>query len=535
MPPKANWRASLSASRLIAPTVTVTVIAVLMYLRPVFKLGFYYDDWILLARMQDAPGDSWSERYAACRDADPASRFGGCLYHASVNFLLGDHTSAYHLLSIGLLATSAVLLYALLRRCRLGKWPSLLACVLFVIYPGSDATRLWPTGVVGQYVLGAYLGSVLLAIVGLRRGGVPGLVWHAASLALFVLLLFTYEVVVPPIAIAGLFYLLAMPAKRKAAIIRGGVDLALALSFTAFRLVIDPVQADSGFVQGRTIGQWFGRVETVLHGAWTSWKPLFLPGSVALTIAFVAGLLWIAAMVEDRDVRRDSVPWLIAAGASLFFAIASVLAYVTANDLYVPDSYSLFDRLNLAAAPAYCVLFVALCGLLWTALVHWLSRTASIVIVGVLVLGVVAVQVPYEVRSQQAWAASWDDQTAAIARIRALAPQLPTNASVMSFGHPMYERGFIPVFAASWDLRGAIDHETRVDPPDALPFSAGAQCGPTSVLLAGKPYLEYRALSPLWFVNLANGQARRISSTAECEAAIAAWGRPPFWGKTVTG
>jgi len=105
----------------------------------------------------------------------------------------------------------------------------------------------------------------------------------------------------------------------------------------------------------------------------------------------------------------------------------------------------------------------------------------------------------------------------------------------MSFGHPIWEREFIPVFSASWDLRGAIDEKTRLDPRLALPFLDAAACGPSGVLLSGTPYSAYRGADPLWFVNLKTGESRHIATAAECNAAVTAWGRPPFWGKTVTG
>ena len=61
--------------------------------------------------------------------------------------LLGHTAEAYHLLSIVLLVISSSLIYVLLRQCRMGHWPALLVCVLYVVYPGSDATRLWPTSI----------------------------------------------------------------------------------------------------------------------------------------------------------------------------------------------------------------------------------------------------------------------------------------------------------------------------------------------------------------------------------------------------
>ena len=523
--------------RALVVVVTIVAAAVLMYAKPVFDLGFYYDDWSMISAMQDAPGGGWSAAFDACRGVDTGGRAGGCLYHATVITALGDRPAPYHVWSIVLLITCSLLLYWLLRRCRFGHWPALLVCVLFVVYPGSDSTRLWPVGFAAQYVLAAYLAALVLGIEGVRRAGDRrrALACHAASIGLFSLMLFTYELVVPLMAISGVFYLLAAPAQRRAALARGAVDLAIALAFAVFRLVIAPVPSGGGLSQERTAAEWVARLEAVLRGAWNSFRPLFAPGTTATVVVLVAAVVWIAAVVMDRAVLRASLRWLLAAFLATGFAVASMLAFVPANDLYTPDYFSLFNRLNVAAAPAYCVLFVALCGLLWTALERWLPRAVATAAVAVIVVGVAAGQVGKSRDSQEAWAVSWDVQTAALDKLRALAPRLEPHASVMSFGHPIWERGFVPVFSASWDLRGAIDARTGVDPPSALPFVDQAQCAASGVELDGAPYLAYRAASPLWFVNVSTGQARRITSRRSCEATVAAWGRPPFWGRSVTG
>lgn len=527
-PPKQRRRPS---GRAFAVVLTIVAATLLLYLQPVYDLGFYYDDWAMLSVMDDVSG-GYTAHYDACRSYDPSGRFGNCLYHAAVNVAFGRHPWAYHLLGAALVAIAALLLYAFLRRCRLPLWPALVAALLFVVYPGSDSTRLWAGGLAGAAVLACYLGAVLLAIEGLRR---KQLRWHVLSTGLFVLLLFTYEVVVPPIAIAGLLYLVAVPDDRGAALRRGATDLALAVVFVFYRLVIDPVPDNSGFVEHRDIGQLVDRIEAILRGAWSSFKPLFLPGSLG-TVALYAGVLvCVAAMANDRAVLRASVRWLVAATVAIVFAAASVLAYVTANDYYVPDRFSLFDRLNLIAAPAYCVLFVALCGLLWTALRHWLAQPAATAIVAVLLILVGASQIRVERSSQEAWAISWTAQTAARKSLRAVAPQLDRNASVMSFGHPIWERGFIPVIAAGWDLSGMIAIDTPITPSTSLPFTDDSNCGPVGVRRGETPFIAYRGGAPLWFVNLSTSEARRIGSKMGCEAAIKAWGRPPFWGKSVTG
>lgn len=505
-----------------------------MYLEPVFDTGFFYDDWALLAAFDDAPSHSLTGLFSACRTYEPAGRPGGCLYHAAVHVLLGNGAAGYHVLSIVFLAISTILIYVLLRRCRFGHRPALLVCLLYVVYPGSDSTRLWPTSIGAQYILGAYVSGVLLAIAGLRRTGVRALLCHAGSLLLFVLLVFTYEVVLPLIAVTAAFYLLASP-RRRAALVRGGFDLMLALAFTAYRLVISPVPTGSGFAQHRTFAQSLDRTTAVLRGAWHSWHQLFLPGTVAILIAIAGAVIVLAAMAQDREVLRACLRLLAVAVGAAAFAILAVLPYVPANDLYVPTPSSLFNRLNIVSAPAYCVAFVALASMLWTALSRWLPRAVATIAVGALVLGVAAWQIDLERESQQAWAASWDEQRAAIDTLRTVAPQLDARASVLSFGHPLWERGFIPVFAAGWDLRGAIDHETAIDPVRAVPFVDAATCAVQGVAFDGRPYASYRGRSPVWFVNLATAQARRITSTALCNQAVADWGRPPFWGKTITG
>ena len=515
--------------------LAITTASILLYLQPVFDLGFYYDDYPMLAALDDAPGHSWWDLYKSCRAVETAGRPGTCLYHSGVNLLLGNDPAGYHVLSIVFLALGTILLYAVLRRCGMGFWPALLACLLFVVYPGSNSTRLWPTGVGAQYILALYLGAVLLAIEALRRQGGRALALHLGSFALFALLVFTYEAVIVLIAIAVGLYLLSAPDNRRRALERGACDLMLAGTFTLYRLVIDPVAVGAGFTQSRTTGETIDRVWVVLGGAWDSWRPLFVPGTVGTVVVLVAIVICVVAMAKDRAVRRASRKWLLAGVAATVFAIASVMPYVVGNDLYVPDTASLFNRLNFAAAPAYCVLFVALCGLLWTALARWVPPAAATAVVLVLVVGVGVSQIDAGLVTQESWAASWDDQQAAVKQLRRLRPEPAADAAIMSFGHPIWESGFIPVFSASWDLRGAMDLWTRVDPSSALPFLDGATCGPAGVIFGGVPYTAYRGTFPLWFVNLKTGAARHIVSARQCDATVAAWGRPPFWGKTITG
>ncbi len=528
-PPAGRTRALPRPPQLLVAFVAILSASLLLYLQPVFDLGFYYDDWLLQATFGDASGRSLGDLFSACRVVEPAGRPGGCAYHSTVYALLGADPAAYHVLSIVLLVASTLLFYLLLRRCGLGHWPALLVCVLYVVYPGSDSTRLWPTSIGAQYILGAYLAGVLLAIEGLRRDGRKALACHIGSLLLFLLLVFTYEVVIPLIGVAGALYLLATK-DRRAALIRGAFDLTLAAIFTFYRLVFAPVDAASGFVPERTLSESLDHVSAVLRGAWVSWHSLFVPGTAAAVVAVVAVLVIVTAAADDAKTRRAIVVWLAIAAGAAAFAVLAVAPYFAANGLYVPDTYSLFNRLNIVSAPAYCLLFVALAGALWSALSHWLAGRVATVIVGVLIAGVAVSQVDVARESQSRWAASWDAQRTAIKGLKLAAPRLPADATVMSFGHPLWEPGFIPVFSAGWDLRGAIDVETPLDPPAAVPFMDTAVCTAQGADVAGAPFARYAGVaSPLWFVNTSTGDARRIASRKACVATAAEWGRPPFF------
>jgi hypothetical protein len=506
--------------------------AVILYLRPVFGLGFYYDDWVLQAAFDDAPNRSWGGLFAACRDVEPAGRPGGCVYHTLAYSVLGARPAAYHVFSIILLAASTCLLFVLLRRSRVPPWPALLACVLYEVFPGSDATRLWPTAVGAQLIIGLYIGGVLLAIEALRRRSRWRWALHGTSVLLFVALAFTYEVVLPLIAVSGAFYLLAAR-DRRAALCRGAVDASLAAGFVAYRLFLAPVDPNSGFSVERTTDAWIERVRVLLKGGWHSWRTLFLPGDLAVAVVGACTLVVLAVLVLHRPARRPVLRWVAVATGSAIFAVVALLPYLPANDFYVPDPSSLFNRLNVAAAPAYCVVFVALAASLWNALRCRLPAAAATGVVGLLVAATAWHQIDFAITSQAAYAQSWKEQRAAVKGLERAAPHLPPDASVVSFGHPIWERGFIPVFSAGWDLRGAIDVRTHVDPPQALPFVSTAACGATSLLEAEARLIDYQGPSPLWFVNTSTAEVRRINSREACEKAVADWGRPPFWGTSI--
>jgi hypothetical protein len=516
----------------LAAAAVLAVLSVAVWGPPVFETGLYYDDWALLAAMDDA-GGSPVDVYDACRGQVQGGRPGGCIYHAGVYFLTGQKVRAYHLLSLAYVWATAFLLYLLLTQARFPRGPALAATGLWVIFPGSDATRIWTTAAGGQFDLALYFVAVLLGIAALRREGRRAWALHAVSLLIYLALVFTYEIVVPLIAISGVFYVLAVPGRR--AWIRGGVDLAFALVFGLYRAVISPVDPEQGFVVERNGSETASRVGHLAEGAWQSWQDLFMPGAGGALLTGAVALVICAALVARPDTRRPIGRWLLLVlGAAVVVALA-VAVYLPANDFYVPNAAGLFNRLNLAPGAAYCFAFVALLGALAVAVRALWSATAATAAVAALFGAVVAWQLNAGALSENAYQESWRVQTHAIAVLKAAVKPLPEHATVASFGHPIAERGYIPVFAASWDLRGMLDYRTRVDPVLASPWLPEMTCQADGVHAAAGLWSPYRAKSELWFVNATTAASRRITSARVCQATVTEWGAPPLFGRTVTG
>jgi hypothetical protein len=512
----------------------LTAIALAVYLPYAVKAGWYYDDWAVYSELRDRHGN-WFQDLHTCTQTIPAGRSLTCIYHVTEYGLFGAHRWLYHLTAIAFLVLLAFLLVRILVRCRVPLGWAALAGALLIVFPASDSTRLWPIGAIGQYVLALQLLGVLLALNALGRPpGARRTALHVVAAGLFVVAMATYEVVVPLVALSGLFYVAAY--RNRPAVIRGLADLGLAIAFTGWRLVINPAAPDSGFVVHRDLSGDISRVRALLHGAWRTWHFAYLPGKLTILIiplllaAVVAGLL-------DRQLGRRLLAWGALLVAAIGVAAASALVFLTANDLYVPQVSGLFNRLNLPGSIAYVMAFIALLGIGYELLQHfvpirWVAPAAVVVVV----VGVAWHQLGVSTDHKRAFQVSWQEQKKALAGYAVAVRRLPTSSRIIGFDTPMWERGYIPVFAASWDLRGAVDYTTRVNPPQALPFVPGTGCGPDGVTLGPTTFTRYEvAGQPLYFVSPNRRIAVRVRTRQECGQTVARFGYPPFWGRTVTG
>jgi hypothetical protein len=509
-------------------------LAVAIYLPFAVKAGWYYDDWAIFGAMHDR-GGSWAQQFDACVNVSADGRKLECSFPFAEYQLFGSHRVAYALVSIGLLVLMAGLAYAILRRCRLA-WPWAAAvAALVIVFPGSDSSRMWVIGSNGEYAVSLVLIGTLIALTALRRETRwPQLLLHAFAALLSVVALLPHEIVLPLVVLNALVYWAAYRNRR--ALWRGAADLGIAAAFVIYRLAFAPVAPASGFVQHRTVGASLSRAWTLLESAWSTWHQAFVPGWVG--VAAIAIVLLVATVYSIRapDVRRRLLPWFTLLAAGVVAAGVSALSFVTANDLYLLDLDGLFNRLNLPGSFAYACAFVALLGLVYELVRRLVPRRGiASLAVGVLAAASVWHQLGISSEHKRAWEVSWSEQKAALAGYRVAVRGLPSSARLIGMGAPLYEDGFIPVFAASWDLKGAIAYTTAVKPPAAMPLDPTLQCGASGLVSDGAVQMPYRVPGePLYFIDAQRRAAIAVNSQTGCKRVIAQWGRPPFWGRTVT-
>lgn len=515
-----------------AVLAALSVLTLGVYLPYSLTAGWFYDDWSLYSQARDA-GGSWLHRVDVCSSTVAAGRTFACAYHVTEYEVFGSHRVLYHLAVIGFLILIAACTYAILVRCRL-PWPwAALIAGLVILSPASDSTRLWSVAAIGLFVIALTMGATLIALHALRRPrGRLTLALDVTAAVLSMIAMITYEIAVPLVALNGSVYVAALRTRR--ALWRGLIDVGLVGVFLVHRLAISPAAAASGITVKRHLGAEITRAGVLLKGAWATWHATYLPGTLGLLaiVAVVAAAITLA--VIEPEARRRLAPWGCLLIAAVVTAAICALTFLPANDLYVPALDGTFNRLNLPGTLAYAAAFAALLGLGYELVrrlvpLQWIAPAA--VVAAVLVIGVHQLDISWY--HKRAWEDSSREQRAALAGYRRALASLPRTSRIVGFDTPMFEAGFVPVFAATWDLRGAIDYTTPVDPPVAAPFAPTMSCGPTGLVLDGTPLTPYTLPgSRLYGVSPRRVSAVLIDSQVSCLRLEQQWGPVPLFGVT---
>ncbi|MGI8513406.1 MAG: hypothetical protein ACR2NH_12355, partial [Solirubrobacteraceae bacterium] len=186
--PRLAWREVVVAGALLA------ALGALVFAPHVRSGGFQTDDWSTAAVYRFAPSPRYENAarfQRAILGGRPLLARAQPLPHAVFGGRFGWHLALA--VALGVLASLAA--FGALRLAGLPPLRALGAAGLALVFPWSDATRLWPIAGLNNLAPLAAAGGLALALRGLRCTGRRAVAWHGGALALYAVALGFYEAV----------------------------------------------------------------------------------------------------------------------------------------------------------------------------------------------------------------------------------------------------------------------------------------------------------------------------------------------------
>lgn len=435
--------------------------------------GWYADDWMLIARLENRTDGLLSAA------GDLSYRPGYALLLAAMYAVAGTGQAAYLCIGAVFVGAQAFLLYLCLRRLGTGTAVAVAAGLILLATPFVDGARLWMSAFASSAAVALTFGGLLLALRGLdepRRSAAVR--WHAGALVVWFAAVLTYEAVAPLIACAGLAYL-ARAGVRRATLVRWAADLVvLAIAAVVLRQRGNSARASDftpeylwlHFRQSWTAAGAVLREHLPAGSFW--WGPL----GVALLLVAATG---IGAALADGRTRRDARQALVLTWGGLALAIAGYAAILPAGGYFIPNDSGAVSRVLVASAPGLALFVTGVAATLAVGLTRAVGRSAwrgaaFAVAAGALVTSYVV----HERDHQRSWADAWVLQQRVVAAAqRTIDGPLRPGDAVVTFRHAFaLPPGDVPVFATWWDLRGALELRFRTHDLRAVPWTPQYTC-----------------------------------------------------------
>jgi hypothetical protein len=509
-----------------------------VYIRHVIRGGWYQDDWTLVASLHLRPDHGlFSTLGTSFSDYRP----GVSAAFAVLYIIGGTGQAAYLVAGVVLTTLECILFYTALRLLRIRPLHAGSAAGLLAVAPFVDATRLWFAAFPATIAVCLFLAGLNAALHGLQTVRPRRRVaWHALALSFYVAAGLTYELVIPLVCVAAVLY--AVAGGWRAALRRLRFDLLAAgvsILVIAHRVQHIPQRHSDislhHFVD-RAKQMWPFATQIFRYSLPLD-KSLAGPLGVALVLACAIGAG--RALERGPAVAAAIRTWGLVALAGLGFSLLGFVMLLPADPFYVPRWDGLDDRVSAVAVLGAVVLLVALAWLFGLGIAALLRRprlAAPIALIAIAMTGVSLAR--QELRNQNAYAESWKLSQRVVSDVRdAMGPNPPQDSAIVTFRHPVWVfPGNVPVFAATWDLDGAM--KLAYDDPTILarPFQTGAYCDAAGIQWV--PYNTARLRFPtseqttlpygkLWFVDAEHRKAVRIENRRDCQHQLTALGAVP--------
>ena len=244
--------------------------------------------------------------------------------------------------------------FVLLRELAVELSHAIALAVLTLLFPWSDALRLWATGSLNNLACMTYFLGATAALHALRLEGLARrrrLLLHTLSVVLYLLSLFTYEIAAPAIALSGLLYRARVPWKALRA--RWLFDATMVLVW-----LVAVVYPSSRLHDVRSLGDRVSAVPETVVQASSLFASMFLPRGISSPVAKLLVLVGVvvvvaAALRRMRDADDSELrTWLLRACAGV---CAVGVGYVMFLGYGLPLAEGPQNRVNTLATYGFVV------------------------------------------------------------------------------------------------------------------------------------------------------------------------------------
>ena len=409
--------------------------AVFVYGRHITDGGLYFDDW-RAAEAQRIGGGLIGTAHGLTQEGLNYRPLQAVTWWIP-NALFGVNSAAHLLYGTLLAALASYALFAALRAARVPQALALGAAALMLVFPFSDALRLWPAAAEYNWPLTFVLLGVAAGLRAPEGDGRRAWWLAGASALLFALAVLTYEQTLGIIAVGVLVSLLRR-AWALAALQAAATAVATAVVLASSKAPHQPDLAGALRHERHMLAQaWevLGRGVVPFAGAWRV-------GAVVAALVLVAG----GTLIVRRGLSRTP---LLLAGAGVLVIVASYVVLAPSTDYYAPLTPGQGTRTNAAAQVGWALLVTGLAGIAGSLVRREALALALVAVVG---LGWVA----RSTEDARAWDTAWRVEQDVIAAARTSLGVPAPGTTVFAFGVPRATRPEVPVFLGPEDLGPAL-------------------------------------------------------------------------------
>jgi hypothetical protein len=193
-----------------------------------------------------------------------------------------------------------------------------------------------------------------------------------------------------------------------------------------------------------------------------------------------------------------------------------------ADSGYMPDGAGVSNRINVAAAPGYAMVAVALIWIVSEITARALRHPAPL-IVGVACISFVTIGAAVHVQKDIAdWDHAWVEQKTILSTLKRLVPDPSPGTTVFTFGRSGYAAPSVPIFGGGGnnDMLGAAWLLWRTSSVRAFPVldQMRFKCGPSSVSLVATGADSSTTYGHALFVDLRAQRVQVPRTRAACVA-----------------